>query len=141
MNNLTLLFVLVTLAIGTLRVETAAPISEVVSKLSGERQTRQQCLTLSAIIQGDYSSVPQQCKDALTNNPANVLNGAICTSACNELYQTQVQCFGATVTQQEYKLLCTNGYQGEAARQATAHYVVVGAALVAAATVVRAMTY
>eukprot|EP00731_Ephydatia_muelleri_P002126 Em0001g2126a len=144
MNGLTLLFVLITLATRTLRVETAAPISEVVdnvSKLSGERQTRQQCLTLSAIIQGDYSSVPQQCKDALTNNPANVLNGAICTSACNELYQTQVQCFGATVTQQEYKLLCTNGYQGEAARQATAHYVVVGAALAVAATVVRAMTY
>ncbi|KAL5517201.1 hypothetical protein EMCRGX_G002701 [Ephydatia muelleri] len=130
--------------IGTLCVETAAPISEAVEKVSkvlGERQTRQNCATLSAIAAGDLSGLSQQCKNAILNNAANVIQGAICTSACNDLYRAEVQCYGAAATQAAYKQLCTNGYQGEAARQATAHYVTVGAALIAAATAVRAMMH
>ena len=67
MNGLTLLFALVTLAaVGTFRVETAAPVSEIVKKASVERHTRQQCLNLSAItLNSDFSSVPKQCKEAL----------------------------------------------------------------------------
>ncbi|KAL5517194.1 hypothetical protein EMCRGX_G002693 [Ephydatia muelleri] len=134
----------VTLAVGTLCVETAAPISEAVEKVSkvlGERQTRQNCATLNAIVAGDLSGLSQQCKNAILNNAANAIQGAICTSACNDLYRAEVQCYGAAVAQAAYKQLCTNGYQGDAARQATAHYVIVGAALVAAVTAVRAMMH
>ena len=145
MSDLTFFSILVTLAIGTLCVETAAPISEAlekVSKVLGERQTRQNCAPLNAITAGgDYSGLSQQCNNAILNNPANSIQGAICTSACNDLYRAEVQCYGAAVTQAAYKQLCTNGYQGEAARQATAHYVTVGAALIAAVTAVRAMMH
>ena len=154
MNGQTLLFVLVTLAIGMIRAEANAPISEAFDKMSkifGERQTRQGCATVQAIKNGSFSGVSQQCIDAIRRNPSNPYNGAICTSACNDLYQTYVQCYGVAGTQAAYKLLCTNGYQGEiktvpyqlgeAPRQATAHYVVVAAALVAATTAVRAMMY
>ena len=144
MSGLTFFSVLVTLAVGTLCVETAAPISEAVEKVSkvlGERQTRQNCATLNAIVAGDLSGLSQQCKNAILNNAANAIQGAICTSACNDLYRAEVQCYGAAVAQAAYKQLCTNGYQGDAARQATAHYVIVGAALVAAVTAVRAMMH
>ena len=143
MSGLNFFSVLVILAIGTLCVETAAPISEAVEKVSkvlGERQTRQNCVTLNAITDGDYSGLSQQCKRAI-DNADNTIRGAICTSACNDLYRAQVQCFGAVATQAAYKLLCTNGYQGDAARQATVHYVTVGAALIAAVTAVRAMMH
>ena len=144
MSGLNFFSVLVILAIGTLCVETAAPISEAVEKVSkvlGERQTRQNCASLSAIATGDISCLSQQCKNAIVKNATNPIQGAICTSACNDLYRAQVQCFGALATQVAYKLLCKNGYQGDAARQATVHYVTVGAALIAAVTAVRAMMH
>ena len=60
----------------------------------GERQTRQNCATLSAIAAGgDYSGLSQQCKNAILSNPANAIQGAICTSACNDLYRAEVQCW------------------------------------------------
>ena len=219
MSGLTLFFVLITLAIGTLCVETASPIFEVVEKVSkrvlGERQTRQDCTSLVSMIgyAGDYSGLSPQCANAIESSGTNFIQGAICTTACNDLYAAEVQCYGAAATQAAYKSLCTNssnqdcatfiailydsysglsqrcknaiqisgnttyiqgaicttacndlyeaearcygaaatqaaykslctnGYQGEAAPPATAHNVGVVAALVAAATAVHAMMY
>ncbi|KAL5516621.1 hypothetical protein EMCRGX_G002005 [Ephydatia muelleri] len=96
----------------------------------------QTCTTFIAIILNNYSGLSQRCTNAIQISGTNYIQGAICTSACSDLYEAEAQCYGAAATQAAYKTFCTNGYQGEAARQATAHYVVVGAALVAAATAV-----
>eukprot|EP00731_Ephydatia_muelleri_P028944 Em0020g588a len=117
MSGLTFFLVLVTLAIGTLHVETASPISEVVVKVSKvfenrERQTRRNCATVTAIINGDLSQLSQQCTNAFQMNIHDPINGAMCTSACNDLYQAQVRCNGAAATRYAYRMVCKNGYQG-----------------------------
>eukprot|EP00731_Ephydatia_muelleri_P001939 Em0001g1939a len=69
---------LVTLAIGALRVETASPISEVTETVSKvfenrERQTRQtNCVIVTALNNGDTSKLSQQCKDAVTGWPGRI---------------------------------------------------------------------
>ena len=118
MISSTFFFVLVTLAaVGTLRVETAALDSEVAERLSNifenrERETRQSCQDLTRIIDGDLSGLSQQCKDAIQINSEDPINGALCTSACNDIYQASVQCYGAEATRIAYQQLCANGFQG-----------------------------
>ena len=121
MSGLTFFLLLVTLAIGALRVETASPFSEVMETVSKvfenpERQTRQtNCVIVTAVTNGDTSKLSQQCKDAILKNIGqDPMNGAICTSNCNDLYQANVQCYGAEATRLAYQLLCKNGYQGGA---------------------------
>ncbi|KAL5516747.1 hypothetical protein EMCRGX_G002154 [Ephydatia muelleri] len=55
------------------------------------------------------------CDNAiLRNSGQDPMNRVICTSNCNDLYQANVQCFGAEATRLAYQLLCKNGYQGGA---------------------------
>eukprot|EP00731_Ephydatia_muelleri_P001914 Em0001g1914a len=123
MSGLTFFFVLAAMAaVGTLHVVSTAPTSEAVEMMSiilEELETQQNgCETLDSLIHGDINSLSQQCRKAMIGNAANVVEGAICTSACNVLYQAYIQCYGAAATQIIYKSLCVNGYpQGNEARQ------------------------
>ena len=146
MYGLTQCFFFVLLSIGAFSVEATAPISndiaKEISKHFSERQSRQSsCPDIRNWYNiDDFSSViSMTCKTAAQNHPSNPIKEAICTSACNDLYQLLVLCFGAESTQIAYKQLCSNGYQGGSAGQATAHYTVVVLSLVAAAFVLRTM--
>ena len=120
MGGLTQCFFFVALSIRALfSAEATSPISNVdiakeISKHFLERQSRQMsCLDFTQFISINFDSIISgECKTAAQNHPLDQINGAICTSACNELYQLFAQCFGAEYTQTAYKQLCSNGYQG-----------------------------